>query len=331
MKKIAIFLLLFGAASLASCGTLQEYLPLSGITLTPQPSPLATRIQDTQTPEPTSTPTVDSNATLAVMGTQLSSAQEAERLAQLEIDNLNRKMVEATAAHEAGLLQIAFITQEVYETSVSGTQMAAVLTSTAYPTAAFLQSEMIRLEEKRIEARKAEPTHNWALADSLHAEEKIKQEIFFKWTVIAFVLVMTLWLVLHLIGVLVRASRSQVEPEEEDTEAEEAPSDPIPMVQAKDNPNQTFRAEIDCTNEQIVELADGIENQNKTLAFRQWAGTAVYKNLVHIRDFMKRKEIGFAVPLEGKGGELHITEAGHGFLQMCLVLKSPPAPYKCLD
>ena len=98
------------------------------------------------------------------------------------------------------------------------------------------------------------------------------------------------------------------------------------MAQDNENPSVTLRAEIHCTNEQLTELAQGIVNGGKTLAFNQWMGSDVYKSLKDIREFMQVHH--FAHVLRGKQGELSMNAVGEDFLLHCLV-GHPPAPFVC--
>lgn len=63
-------------------------------------------------------------------------------------------------------------------------------------------------------------------------------------------------------------------------------------------------------------------------AFNQWKGTEVYPNLNNIRHYFMRHS--FAYELQGKGGELALTEAGVNFLRDSLALRTPPLPHVCV-
>jgi hypothetical protein len=281
-------------------------------------------IQATQTPAPTATATIGYQATAYIAQTEARSAALTSEAANIAVAQITADANRIELDRQSLALQQAQITQGAEVLRVQSTQAASLVTQTAAPMVATQQARTIMLDLARKTEKAAEPTQLWALANAQNADAVIKSNIRLKYAVIFFVIVSSLFVAVRLIAMAIGATKPAPVVE---TFSE---FKPIPMVAEKENPNTTNRAEINCSDEQIVELAEGIEHQNKTLAFRQWSGTAVYKNLKQIRDFMVRKEIGFAIPLEGKLGELHITELGHGFLNMCIILKTPPAPYKCV-
>jgi hypothetical protein len=315
MNKLLLVLVFI----LSACGAMPQ-----GIA-----APMSTQARVLGTATVASTPTVDSAATIVIMGTALVSAQEAEREAQLEIDALERMNVDATITHEANDMAIAIITQRVYETTVSGTQTSIPLTVTAFPVVATMEANQIKRESAQMTNIASQPTLEWARARADKADEMVAIDLIVRIAFATLILSFALACMFFIWWGWQKNEREKAEETEEET-SQPIGFEPIPMAQVNPtNPNETIRAELPCTVEQIVILADGIVKDKLTLAFRQWVGTPVYPVLKDVRQFFK--DHLFSYPLAGKGGELEFTTAGREFLEDIVTQREPPAPYVCRE
>jgi biopolymer transport protein ExbD len=275
------------------------------------------------TPVPTAT--IDYQATIALVQQEAQIAQQEANQAQAQADAAKRLMVDATVTHEAVMLIAAQMTQSSEVLSAQGTQAAINATSSAYPTSIPLTATMQHVNNSVMQTQQAgndpkfiqEQANAEAYAEN--AGMLMTVEIGMKWAMALFIVAMGAALVIF----IMRYEPNRVI-EEQGVESIK----PIPMAFDKDNSRNSLRSELFCTNEQIVELADGIINRNMTLAFNPWQSANVHKNLKEIRDYFQEHKFAKVVP--GKGGELIITAEGEEFLMACLNLKEPPLPHVCI-
>jgi hypothetical protein len=282
------------------------------------------------------TPTVNSAATLRVMGTALVDAQGSEREAQLKIDALNRLNVDATVTHEANQMAIAAITERAHQVSIIGTQTSIPLTTTAFPVVATMQSDQIKREAAQMTNVAAQPTLEWARARADKADETIALDLAVKIAFAAMLIsiAMLCGLVAYFAVLDDKRKEAAVEKQVEKTKQDDGLL-PLPAVSAPETEGDNNQ--VPCTVDQLVEIADGVITGvmttdgvvKKTLAFRRWGNSPnVYKVIKNIREWMLEKE--FVYKLEGKLGELEFTDDGRDFLEEVVNLREPPAPYVCL-
>jgi hypothetical protein len=322
-----IFVVLVIAFLLSSCAS----TPAQAVNITQSPQ---AAIEQTRTPEPTATTTptatVDYLATAQAAQNDAALAQQQAQQAQAEADAAKRLMVDATVTHEAILLSFAQMTQGADVSTQQIAQATMAVAGTYIPMtmqAQDLDRSMARTQvAENIAVRTATayaPTQISLIADAkANAETATARAIIdmvFKFCVSIMLLAIPIALVIFITnkpaGPIINVPNLNIHD--------------IPMVVPKGSePTHTIRADIPCDLDQLLELADGILNSRKTLAFNQWEGTSVHKSLKEIRAFFMVHK--FARVLIGKGGELGIEADGEAFLRECWSLRSPPPPYTCL-
>jgi hypothetical protein len=322
-----IFVVLVIAFLLASCASAPAQA--ASITKSPQAA-----IEQTQTPQPTETivptATIDYLATAQAAQNDAALAQQQAQQAQAEADAAKRLMVDATVTHEAILLSFAQMTQAADVSTQQISQATMAVAGTYIPMTAQaqdLERSMARTQvAENIAIRTATayaPTQISLIADAkANAETATARAIIdmvFKFCVSVMLLAVPIALVIFVTN----------KPAEPIINIPNLNIRDIPMVVPKGSePTHTIRAEIPCDLDQLLELADGILNSRKTLAFNQWEGTSVHKSLKDLRAFFMDHK--FARVLIGKGGELGIEADGEAFLREVWTNQSPPPPMVCL-
>jgi hypothetical protein len=313
------------ALLLTACGSKGTQAPTPSETTVPKAA--IAIAEPTETPVPTAT--IDYQATIAVVQQAAQDAQQQANQAQAEADAQRRLMVDATVTHEAVMLIAAQMTQSSEVLSAQGTQVAVNATASAYPTSipltATQQMTINSVRETQQAANDPKFIEKRANAEAYaqNAGKLMMVEIGLKWAVALFVITLGMALV-----IFVMRAPNNVPSKDTNQEIHIEQLKKIPMVADSENRNRTIRAEVLCTNEQIVDLANGILNMKMTLGFNQWQGTSVHKNLKEIRDFFQEHKFARLIP--GKGGELIVTSEGEEFLIECWNLKEPPLPFRCI-
>lgn len=275
-----------------------------------------------ETPVPTAT--IDYQSTIAVVQEEAQRAQQEANQAQAEADAAKRLMVDATVTKEAVMLIAAQMTQSSEMLSAQGTQMAVQVTASAFPTSipltvtAQYRNDSVRETQQAANDPSFIEQRANAEAYAENAGMLMAVEIGLKWAIALFVVALGAALVIFVM---------RSEPKKDEA-VEVRAFEPIPMAVDKDNSSRTLRAEIPCSVEQIVDLANGILHMKMTLAFGQWQGTSVHKSLKEIRDFFQEHKFAKLIP--GKSGELIITAEGEEFLGACWDLREPPLPFRCI-
>lgn len=322
-----IFIVLVIALLISSCASAPAMA--ANITRSPQPN-----IEPTQTPQPTETivptATIDYLATAQAAQNDAALAQQQAQQAQAEADAAKRLMVDATVTHEAIVLSFAQMTQAADLSTQQVDQATMAVAGTYIPMTAQaqdLERSMARTQvAENIAVRTATayaPTQISLIADAkANAETATARAIIdmvFKFCVSIMLLAIPVALVIFVTN----------KPTGNIINIPNLNARDIPMVVPKGSePTHTIRAEIPCDLDQLLELADGILNSRKTLAFNQWEGTSVHKSLKDLRAFFMDHK--FARVLIGKGGELGIEADGEAFLRECWNNQSPPLPFVCL-
>jgi len=312
MKILPVFFSL--SLALVGCGT-----PL------PSATSLATQASK-PTPQNSPAPTTDTEATLQVMSEQLATAQDSEREKQLEIDALNRLNIDATITAEANQMAIAAITQQVYQTSVSGTQTAIPMTQTAFPLVATMQKNQQEAQAAQITEAAAAPTLEWANARARNADEILMGDVVLRLALAACLILGGMSaLFLVVVDLKQRYDKSIAEQQEKTPSTPEGLL-PLPAVTESAHDDNY---KIPCTVEQLVAFADGVIVIGKGVQFREWGDNpAVYRTLKDMRQWLNDNQFCRHV---GSYGELEFTEEGRAFLEDTVALRKPPAPYVCKD
>jgi hypothetical protein len=299
----------------------------------PQGTPQAIRMSPA--PMITSTPTADIIALQQDLFTEREKrikAEEGVQMKQATISALEDLHVAATITGDANKLLIAQTTERAFNTSVAGTSTSIPITQTAFPVMATIQGQNSKDRAAELKAQADYPkllnerTAAEAYANTWQYYEALKMFLIFVAGCLGLMLAYRLWAgAVYKIRQLDKLGNDNPAPDPK-------LSDLLPI------PAATPDNVIKCPADILVMLAEGIEyadadGNKKTLAFRQWGRSPVYKYLKDIRDFMTQKQADgkiFAIPA-GSFGELDITNDGHGFLHMVIALKAPPAPYTCED
>ncbi len=282
--------------------------------------------------QPMGTPAIRAAAQPTATFNYMATADDAQwtaRQAQQTSDAATRLLVDATITHEAIMLHLALVTQaaeQLQQQREQATQDAARYTATAYATSVPLtqtqqaRANMVSGTERAMTI--TAPTQIVAIANAQALSETATARAWADtWVAVAVgVLIVCLG-----IAAVVMLYRSAPQPQ-----PTPAPKElkPIPFTQITSGGIRK-RAELRCTTAQLLELADGIKNNGKTLAFGQWKGSGVYTALNIIRHYFMRHD--FAYELPGKGGELAMTEQGMMFLEDALALQGAPLPHVCVE
>lgn len=277
------------------------------------------------------TATIEPSATVDYIATADMArylAQDAQRTS----DAAARLLVDATMTHESIQLVYAGMTQSAEQVAMQSgmmTREAAQFTATAFATSVpMTQTQQAKIDDARGTERAMTITAPTQIVAMANAQALAETETYRAWADVWVVVSVGVTMILIGIGAMVIMLRQANKREEEYPDEIK----PIPFTHPAGPTGQMggkrIRAEIQCTNEQIVKLCDGILHEGKTLAFNQWKGTDVYANLNNIRHYFLRHL--FAYELQGKGGELTLTDAGREFVEDCAELKTPPLPHVCV-
>jgi hypothetical protein len=317
-RSIPILLLMFCAAC-AGAGNMD---------FAQNNTPLATAARAIS-PVPTATATIEPTATI--------DYQQTAVIAKETSDEAMRINVEVTAEQDRRIFvqaQWTVTAEAINYANANMTQQASQFTATAYATSipatqtAQSMESMVRGTERAMTI--TAPTQMVAMANA----RAVSETATFRAQVDAFV-VLCVGVAMVLIGAgifLMVYFDVQVKTKAPKIVEKDIPV-PIPFVhvagpQSDKGGVRMIRAEVPCTIEQLLELADGIVNRGMTLAFGQWEDTIVHKSLKELRAFFVQHE--FAKVLLGKGGELGIEVLGEEFLQDCISYQRPPLPYVCI-
>lgn len=324
MKK---YILVLAALLLSACQLEGEAGTPSASLSTAEVNPKLVMVSYSETPVPTAT--IDYQSTIAVVQQEAQRAQQEANQAQAEADAAKRLMVDATVTKEAVMLIAAQMTQSSEVLSAQGTQMAVQVTASAFPTSIPLTVTAQYRNDSVRETQQAsnDPTFIEQRANAeAYAENAgmlMAVEIGLKWAVALFVVALGAALVIFVM---------RNEPKKVEAETVE---EVRPIFMKKDTSNGQYkltrvRTDVPCSNEQLMELAEGICNDGMTLAINQWQKqrTIVHKSIDDIRQFFLDNE--WARELKTKKGELFLLDVGEEWLAECLALGEPPLPYVCV-
>lgn len=327
--KLMLFLIasLFTFGVLTSCADMSLLIPSAP--MKGQATPQVKQAQPTQTLGATPIPTQDWQAAYNVAATN-------ERAAQMALEAVNIEIARIT--QQAAQNELDTITQKNIADGIAlaDKQLTIYATQTAFPAMATEASDrredQLRLITEQNKADAARPTQMIANKNAelyvKNADRNATIDAGLRIAAIAVACMFAMYLFVASISIAVRASRPAPVEAVRDLNAEEKGFEPIPMVTSKENPNQTLRAEIHCTNEQLFTIANGIINENKTLAFGQWEGTEISKAVLTIvRHALDRHKIIKAL----KDGDYDVaTNECETFMRYTLEHGYPPPPFKCV-
>lgn len=332
MKKLLILAL--STFTIVACGAQDLAALIPDTQSTPRISNFMQAQTSTIVPTQTMTPTatLDHQATLVIVQQQVQNAQAEAARAQAEADAARRLMVDATVTHEYILLSQAQMTRDWELATVQADLQTQTAFATWIPVTQTKAAELVttsaqqRLDQRtQLAATLVAPTLIVAVENSrveaAYRETNEKITIGIKLAIIVFMLATTLFVILRIFQ---GARRS-------------TPDDPFinpvkdPFMFAKETTDGALEyklAIIPCRLTQLLDLADGIINQDMAFGFNKWQGTDVHKSLKDIRMFFEEHK--FAKLIRGTGGELDLTAKGEQFLRVCLKDGAPPPPYTCL-
>ncbi len=258
--------------------------------------------------------------------------------AQSTSDAAMRLMVEATSAEAQRQQERLLMTATIDIATIQAGQLTAqsdIATSTAALTAVPLTSTAQSLDREiaktqisdshtAVAMTRQAPTQvilmAYAQSQAKYADVTMRVDIGVRIAVSFFVIVLS---ALMVYVILRRNTRS------EQPTVFIRPLDDIPLRKHEEQGSVRFtRADVPCTKDQLLELADGIINRGMTLSFNPWEGTTVHKVLKVMREFMVENH--FARNVKGQGGLLDILADGEKFLRDTLDKQEPPAPFRCL-
>lgn len=321
--KNSLFALLLFSIFLTSCGEAFSSGDIRSIANT-QPA----QVLPTTTSAPIPTATIGWEQTAIV--------------AQQTADAASRIMAQETAAessreHEK-LSWTATVDAATFDASHL-TQLSDAATATAVPTwlpitlTAAVEQYNYQLTEQadmrtQVAATLSAPTLIVQMAQSeamaKYADSNAMALVMVKFAIAVFILCLSVVLIGFVFFDLKKRDLENPEKKEESPEPE-----PIPFVEILSSAgNQYLRAEINCSNEQLLELAEGVLERRMPLAFNAWEGTIVHRNLKQIREFMVDHK--YAKVIRGSNGALDLQAEGERFLRECLQLGNPPPPYRCM-
>lgn len=283
---------------------------------------------ETAAPVPTTTVTEAPTPTVGYQETAIVAQQTANAAMEL--------MVDVTAARDReNFQQLAFtVTAEwmLYQNDQL-TQSASAVTASAYPTAIPLtqtqQSVINNFRATEQQMTLTAPTQIYVMAQSetyaKNSDRILVVELGLKIAISVFLIVLALYVILRAIQVVLMLAD---QPEIKIPDLNDQPMI-IPFKTEKTSGGVVMkRAEILCSNEQLLEFADGILNHHMTPAFGLWEGTKVHRNLKYIREFLEEHKFAKLIPRSG--GALDIQADGESFLRHCLDFGTPPPPYQCI-
>lgn len=321
MKKTLILFVILISLSLSACGAqsvIPAFLP-SEDSQQPQASPQATA-QPSRTPTATVIPTVTVDWQSTAVSSQATADVALRLMVEVTAEQDRREFQKVEWTHEAGMF-----TQQAANATATAWQTAYPITQTAQYAGTVIALTKAEDQRNALAATLQAPTLIVAIADAQaqakYAEKQQKAEVGIKISIGFFVLSLAVFLVITILRSPLPANKQE--------QVEINQLDPIPFARDKQSDGERFiRAEIQCANEQLLLLAEGIINEGKTLAFNMWEGTPVHKSLKYIREFFIENH--FAKLIKGQGGAMDMAAEGEKFLRDCLDLGHPPAPYRCV-
>lgn len=327
MMTMKTYIWILAALLLSACQLEGEAGTPSASLSTAEVKPKLVMVNYSETPVPTAT--IDYQSTIAVVQQEAQRAQQEADQAQAEADAAKRLMVDATVTKEAVMLIAAQMTQSSEVLSAQGTQMAVQVTASAFPTSipltvtAQYRNDSVRETQQAANDPKFIQDRADAETYAKNAGNLMAVEIGLKWAVALFVVALGAALVIF----VMRSEPKKVEAET----VEEVK----PIFMKKDTSNGQYkltrvRTDVPCSNEQLMELAEGVCRDGMTLAINQWQKqrTIVHKSINDIRQFFLDNE--WAHELKTKKGELFLLDVGEEWLEECLALGEPPLPYVCV-
>ena len=321
MKKIIIFLFMLIGMSACSAAPVEA----QAVNMTPVPTRERTA---TSTVVPTAT--IDHNATVAVAQTQAEVERQNAYAAQQQAINMQQTAVAAgvelariTAEYEAGKIVVAQITQAAYATG----EAHVMETQRSQPTLDVQRATAQAIEITRLANQSGLMTQTAGEATRIREIATAKDVAEFGWlTYMAQVIASIAALALSL-GLIVFLFYKQAP-------AVKRPTATIHYAKTDQDGQYRLRrmmTDVPCPQNILLLLAEGIRENQMTLAINQWQGTDVHKYIGAIREFMKPPNNDFAHELKSKNGELMITGAGEDWLDECLALGDAPLPYRTLS
>jgi len=319
MKKHFILSLL--AFLLISCASVSELIP--NTTDRQRVAPQATQVYSTSTPYPTATigyqqtaivaqQTADEAVKMLIQETAAESARQQERLSW-------------TATVDMATIVSAGLTAQSDIATSTAALTAVPLTSTAQALDREIAKTEISDSHTAVVMTKQAPTQivlvAQAQAEAKYAETNMLVGIGVRVAVAFFVFALAGTMIFVIL-------RRESKPEPAVVSIPRLDDD-IPLKRHDDDGSVRFtRADVPCTKDQLIDLADGIINRGMTLAFNAWEGTPVHKVLKAMREFMVENH--FAKLVKGQGGALDLQADGEQFLRETLDKQEPPAPFRCL-
>lgn len=319
---------MFFFAACSNASAIPGYVGADASTVSPSDnqSLLAPEVNATPTLVPIAAP--DYSATISAAESIAENEKQNAYIAQQAAIDARETAIAAnvaiigyTAQAEINHVIIAQITQEAgvrAEAHIYETQTAQPTADAIMATAQFVQMAEIALQAAMLTANS--PANIQAVSDAEYSAK-------FGWINYLAIGLVSISACLFFVWVIVYINdRTKKDADVFASETDEPYI--IPMAESADNPNETLRAEIQCTTEQLVALAKGWVEDKKTPAFNKWRGTAVINALYEIRAFLLLHQLAYE--LEGKNGEQSYTERGRGFMEYTAANGQPPAPFVCV-
>lgn len=285
----------------------------------------------TQTQVPTYTPNyqatseiAEDNAKRAIETSQAANIVVAQFTAEYNAGEVEKQVAHDNAAQAESQAQIISVnsTASFAPTSIALTATAGVVTSTA-------QSIQLTAASDRQHAVEKAPTTIYALTQSNMAEETIRSNNMVKIAGAAFIAVMSIYVVIRLVALLLSGgSATRPNPEAAGpVDLNELDKDIIPFEASEESEDKLLRVfpDIPVPLHILLQIADGIIEESKTLVFRDWLGTDVYKYMKDFRDFMHINRM----TKRNRGGEPDLIKKGEQFLAFAHANNTPPPPYRC--
>jgi hypothetical protein len=283
---------------------------------------------NTSTPVPTAAP--DYAATNSVSMTQAEDARQSSYAAQ-------QAAIDARATAQGVQVAMVAFTAEYEARNIlymQATQSADILTAqsnmwtaTAYPTAQAALSTQQALDKQRLILQAGMLTATKEAPALLREYNTARDIADYGWMSYFAQIIFALFCAAIAVLLFVVIFRLNEKKAENVFNADEEPYI-IPMVEKQDEPQTTLRAEFDCSEYQILQLAKGWMEQKQTLAYRQWRGSGIHSKLEGIRDVFLMHEM--AAELPGKRGELAYTAQGEAFLEFVYIHGELPEGWACL-
>ncbi len=282
------------------------------------PAPKEFIQQSTRTPMITATPSLD-------YGSLLTHANETSVSSLSTVDAANIIVAGITAQFNSEQAAIEISKNEADKAAANAQSISIGQTASLAPTAIHLTGTAFvaanTLVSAKITDAVQQPTNNWALAESFNADATIRSNNAVKSAGAAFIMVCTVFLVMKLIALLRYTPNPSAPAEKQETKEV--------SFEKLDEAGDTLvriHPDIPCPQHILLQFADGICNDKKTLVFRDWLDTPVYKYMKDLRDFMHINRMS----QRARGGEFDIVDRGNEFLEFTRANNCPPPPYRCV-